>query len=273
VAVSYTREHWEFSERRGCELVGIGRSSARYTVRRSGDEQLRERLRELAGERRRFGYRRLHVMLVREGQMVNHKRVYRLYQEEGLSVRKRVRKRVSREVRVPLEAPSGPNQLWSLDFVADTLSWGRRIRMLTVVDAFSRESLAIEVDTSLPGVRVARVLDRIVGERGAPQAISLDNGPELTSRALDQWAYGRGVRLRFIDPGKPQQNGFIESFNGRLRDECLNEHWFLSLPHAKHIVESWRLDYNQNRPHSSLGNLTPEEFRLDYIKRLVPAGL
>lgn len=272
--MSYTRESWEFSERRACKLVGLGRSSARYRARRSGDEELRERLRQLAGERRRFGYRRLHVMLVREGQMVNHKRVYRLYQAEGLSVRKRGRKRVSREARLPLEAPSGPNQCWSLDFVSDTLSWGRKIRMLTVVDAFSRESLAIEVDTSLPGVRVARVLDRIVEERGVPREITLDNGPELTSRALDQWAYERGVRLRFIEPGKPVQNAFIESFNGRrLRDECLNEHWFLSLPHARRTIEDWRIDYNHNRPHSSLGNLTPEEFRLDYIKRLVPAGL
>lgn len=273
MAVSYTRENWELSERRACGLVGIGPSSMRYTVKRSGDEKLRERLRELAGERRRFGYRRLHVMLVREGQMVNHKRVYRLYQEEGLTVRKRGRKRVSREARVPLAAPSGPNQLWSLDFVSDALSWGRKIRMLTVVDAFSRESLAIEVDTSLPGVRVARVLDRIVGERGAPEAISLDNGPELTSRALDQWAYERGVRLRFIDPGKPVQNAYIESFIGRFRDECLNEHWFLSLAHARRIVEDWRLDYNRERPHSSLRNLTPEEFRQSYIKRLEPAGL
>ena len=272
--MSYTQESWEFSERRACGLVGIGRSSARYTVRRSGDEELRERLRELAGERRRFGYRRLHVMLVREGRMVNHKRIYRLYQEEGLSVRKRSRKRVSREARVPLPAPSGPNQLWSLDFVSDTLSWGRKIRMLTVVDAYTRESLAIEVDTSLSGVRVARVLERVIEERETkPGDIVLDNGPELTSRALDQWAYERGVRLRFIEPGKPVQNAFIESFNGRLRDECLNEHWFLSLPHARRVVEGWRLDYNQNRPHSSLGNLTPEEFRLDYIKRLVPAGL
>lgn len=214
-------------------------------------------------------------MLVREGQKVNHKRVYRLYQEEGLSVRKRARKsaRGGREARIPLAAPSAPNQLWSLDFVSDTLNWGRKIRMLTVVDTYTRESLAIEVDTSLPGVRVARVLDRIVGERGAPEAISLDNGPELTSRALGQWAYERGVRLRFIDPGKPQQNGFIESFNGKLRDECLNEHWFLSLPHAQRAIEDWRVDYNLNRPHSSLGNLTPEEFRLDHIKRLVPAGL
>jgi putative transposase len=273
VAVSYTRECWEFSERRACGLVGIGRSSARYRTKRSGDAELRERLRQLAGERRRFGYRRLHVMLVREGQMVNHKRVYRLYREEGLSVRKRRRKRVSREARVPLQAPSGPNQLWSLDFVQDTLSWGRKFRLLTVVDAYTRESLAIEVDTSLSGVRVARVLERVVTERGRPSEIVLDNGPELTSKALDQWAYERGVQLQFIDPGKPQQNGFIESFNGRLRDECLNEHWFLSLPHAQRTIEDWRVDYNLNRPHSSLGNLTPEEFRLDHIKREVAAGL
>jgi putative transposase len=186
-AVSYTRESWTVSERRACGLVGISRSNARYAARRSGDEELRERLRQLAGERRRFGYRRLHVMLVRKGEVVNHKRVYRLYREEGLSVRKRKRKRVSRQERLPLEAPTGPNQLWSLDFVQDRLSWGRKFRMLAVVDTYTRESLAIEVDTSLSGVRVARVLERVVTERGArPAEIVLDNGPELTSRALDQ---------------------------------------------------------------------------------------
>lgn len=206
--------------------------------------------------------------------MVNHKRVYRLYREEGLSVRKRKRKRVSRSERQPLQAPTGPNQLWCLDFVQDTLSWGRKFRLLTVVDVYTRESLAIEVDTSLSGVRVARVLERVTQERGAkPVDVVLDNGPELTSRALDQWAYSRDVHLQFIDPGKPQQNGFIESFNGKLRDECLNENWFLSLPHARSLIEDWRVDYNLNRPHSSLGNLTPEEFRLDYTKRLVAAGL
>src|SRR3990172_849335 len=237
------------------------------------NQELRERLRELAGKRRRFGYRRLCVMLRREGQMVNHKRVYRLYREEGLSVRKRRRKRVSREERLPLQAPAGPDQLWTLDFVSDALSWGRKIRMLTVEDAFTREALAIEVDTSLSGVRVARVLDRVTQERQAiPEVLVLDNGPELTSRALDQWAYERGVKLHFIDPGKPQQNGFIESFNGRFRDECLNEHWFLSLADARTTVEGWRIDYNQNRPHSSLRNLTPEEYLAAYTKRLEAAG-
>lgn len=209
---------------------------------------------------------------------VNHKRVYRLYKEEGLSVRRRGRKRVAREARLPLPAPVGPNELWSLDFVSDALAWGRRIRLLCVIDAFTRESLAIEVDTSLPGVRVAQVLDRLIAERGAkPEEITLDNGPELTSRALDQWAYERGVRLRFIEPGRPVQNAFIESFNGRLRDECLNEHWFLTLAHAREIIEEWRTDYNQRRPHSALGNLTPLEFARvlqdTQTKQLEPVGL
>lgn len=205
---------------------------------------------------------------------MNHKRVYRLYREEGLSVPKRKRKRVARRQRLPLLFPLAPDRLWSLDFVEDTLSWGRKFRLLTIVDAFSRESLAIEVDTSLSGQRVARVLERVAAERGAtPEVIVLDNGPELTSRALDQWAYERGVLLHFIEPGKPQQNGYIESFNGKFRDECLNEHWFRSLPHARRIIEEWRVDYNVNRPHSSLGNLTPEEFRLDYAQQLVSAGL
>jgi putative transposase len=266
------------SERRACGLVGIARSTARYASRRSGDQELRERLRALAEVRRRFGYRRLHVMLRREGESVNHKRVYRLYREEGLSVRRRARKRVSRAERLPALAPTAANQCWSLDFVSDGLSWGRKIRMLTIVDAYTRESLAIEVDTSLPGERVARVLDRVIGERGAaPREITLDNGPELTSRALDQWAYERGVRLRFIDPGKPVQNAYIESFNGRLRDECLNEHWFLSLAHARSIIEEWRCDYNQRRPHSALGNLTPLEFARvledTQTKQMDPLGL
>jgi putative transposase len=209
--------------------------------------------------------------------IVNHKRIYRLYREEGLTVRRRRRKRVSREARLPLPAPVGPNELWSLDFMSDALAWGRRIRLLCVIDAFTRESLAIEVDTSLPAWRVAQVLDRLIVGRGqAPVEIVMDNGPELTSRALDQWAYERGVRLHFIDPGKPQQNAFIESFNGRFRDECLNEHWFLTLADAQRITEDWRVDYNRNRPHTSLGNLTPLEFaRLledTQIKQPEPVG-
>ena len=209
---------------------------------------------------------------------MNHKRVYRLYREEGLSVRRRGHKRVAREGRLPLFAPQGPNERWCLDFVSDALAWGRRIRLLCVIDAFTREALAIEVDTSLPGTRVVQLLERIVGERGAkPLEIMMDNGPELTSRILDQWAYQRGVRLRFIEPGKPAQNAFVESFNSRLRDECLNEHWFLSLIDARHIVEAWRMDYNRTRPHSTLGNLIPEEYQQtlarDQTLQMEPAGL
>ncbi len=220
-------------------------------------------LRELAALRKRFGYRRLHTLLRREGMLVNHKRVHRLYREEGLSLRRRKRKRLTSEGRGPGEAASGPNQVWSLDFVSDCLSVGRRLKLLTVVDTYTRESLAIEVDTSISGERVARVLDRVIAARGAqPEEIVMDNGPEMTSRALDQWAYERGVRLRFIAPGKPVQNAFIESFNGRLRDECLNQHWFRSLGDARQIVEDWRQDYNSARPHSALGGLTPDEYRL-----------
>ena len=269
----YLEAEWCLAERRACGLASLSRSTMRYKHRRSGDEELREKLREVAGERRRFGYRRLHVMLRRKGYAVNHKRVYRLYREEGLCVRTRKRKRVSRGDRIPLQAPAEPNEVWCLDFVQDALSWGRKFRTLNVEDAFHRECLAIEVDTSLPGVRVVRVLDRLTEERGAiPDTIVLDNGPELISKALDQWAYERGVRLHFIDPGKPQQNGFIESFNGKFRDECLNEHWFLSLADARRIIEDWRIDYNWNRPHSSLGNLTPMEYLAAHTKRLEAAG-
>jgi putative transposase len=242
--------------------VGVGRSTLRYRSRARTDEpSLRQRLRELAAERPRFGYRRLHVLLRREGVIVNHKRIERLYREEGLAVRRRTRKRVARNGRGRAAFPGRPNQQWGIDFVSDTLAWGRRIRLFTVVDVFTREVLAIEVDTSLPGGRVVRVLERLAVARGAPDEIVLDNGPELAGKAVDQWAYERGVWLRFIEPGKPVQNAFVESFQGRLRDECLNRHWFLGLTDARHTVEIWRQDYNQARPHSALGYRPPEEFR------------
>ena len=256
------RERYGLSERRACRLVEIGRSTLRYCPRKRGDEApLRDRLRELAAERPRFGYRRLHVLLRREGVIVNHKRVERLYREEGLAVRRRRRKRVARDGRGRAALPGRPNQQWGVDFVSDTLAWGRRIRLFTVVDVFTREVLAIEVDTSLPGGRVVRVLERLAAARGAPDEIVLDNGPELTGKDVNQWAYGRGVGLRFIEPGKPIQNAFVESFQGRLRDECLDRHWFVSLPDARHTIEAWRQDYNRARPHSALGYRPPEEFR------------
>ena len=259
-AVQQVQAQFGISERHACRVVGVGRSTMRYQSRPRADEPaLRQRLCELATERRRFGYRRLYVLLRREGHTVNHKRVERLYREAGLAVRRRGRKRCVATPRGVVVRPSGPNVQWSLDFVTDALAWGRRIRLLTVLDTFTREALAIEVDTSLPGERVVQVLARVVGERGAPRELVLDNGPELTSRVLDQWAYTTGIELRFITPGKPVENAFVESFNGRLRDECLNEHWFLSLVDARQLVEAWRLDYNRARPHSALGYQTPAE--------------
>ena len=221
---------------------------------------LRERLKELAGQRRRFGYRRLHALLRREGWRVNHKAVHRIYVEEGLQVRQRKRKRLARVERQPMLVPQAPNQRWSMDFQHDLLATGQRLRTLNIVDDFSRECPAIEVDTSLPGARVVRVLERLAETRGLPTEIILDNGPEMIGKVLDQWAWRNGVRLHFIDPGKPTQNAFIESFNGRFRDECLNENWFLDLADARQIIEAWRIDYNSSRPHSALGYATPQEF-------------
>jgi len=258
--VSFVQECFGVSERRACGLVGVQRSTVRYRARVRDDAAVCERLAELARERSRFGYRRLQALLRREGLVVNHKRVLRLYRLAGLSLRRQKRKRRPSVARGLPRLPTRPNECWALDFVSDTLAWGRRIRCLTVVDCFTREAPAIELDTSLPGARVVRMLEALSAQRGRPKALLMDNGPELTSRVLDQWAYEHGVELRFIDPGKPVQNAFIESFNGRFRDECLNQHWFVSLAHARRVVEAWRLDDNRGRPHSSLGYLTPSEF-------------
>jgi putative transposase len=259
--VSYVEVEYEISERHACRLVGLARSTNRYRARRAGrDVTLRTRLKELAAKRMRFGYRRLTAMLVREGIPANHKRVYRLYREEGLAMRIRARRRIRWRGPVISPAASRANERWSMDFVSDCISSGRVIRMLTIVDDYTRECLAIEVDTSLGGHRVRRVLDRIASQRGLPEAIVLDNGPEFRGRALAAWSEERGVRLEFIQPGKPVQNAYAESFNGRLRDECLNANWFTSLSDAQRKIESWRQDYNQERPHSSLNYLPPAEF-------------
>jgi len=247
------------SQRRSCALIGMDRTSCRYVSRRQGDESLRRRMVELAKSRPRWGYRMLCDVLRRE-QLVNHKRVHRLYKLEGLQVRRRRRKRVAAAKRVLLALPSRPSERWSMDFVSDTLSNGRVFRTLNIVDDFTRECVAIKVDHSLPGLRVVQVLEHLAANRGLPATIVMDNGPEFTGRVLDAWAYRRGVRLHFIEPGKPVQNAFIESFNGKFRDECLNEHWFVSLLDARHTIETYRRDYNGYRPHSSLGGLTPEEF-------------
>jgi len=252
-------ERHGLSQRHACRLVGLDRSTLRYQRKRTDDTAVRQRLRDLATERRRFGYRRLGWMLAREGHAMNHKKLYRLYREEQLMVRRRRGRKRALGTRAPMTMPDAINQRWSLDFVADALSDGRRFRILCIVDDFSRECLATVVDTSLGGVRVVRELERLATERALPQIVVSDNGTELTSGAVLRWATGR-LRWHYIEPGKPVQNAFVESFNSKLRDECLNEHVFLTLAEARRTIEAWRLDYNHCRPHSSLGALTPTEF-------------
>ena len=238
----------EYSQRRACRLVGVAPKVYRHRSRRSDDGALRARLRSLALARRRFGYWRLYLALRREGMRVNHKKAFQLSSEERLTARKRGGRKRALGTRTPLSVPAGPNQRWSLDFVSDALGDGRRIRVLAIVD------------TSLSGARVARELDRLIEVRGRPLSIVSDNGRELTSRAMLCWQLATGVSWHYIQPGKPQQNGFIESFNGRLRDERLNETLFSTLCKARRLIEDCRIDYNEQRPHTSLNGLTPNEF-------------
>src|SRR5271154_3800358 len=262
----------ELSQRRACGLIELYRATCRYRKRRSEDQPLRVRLRELAEARRRFGYRRLQILLEREGWQVNHKRVYRLYVEEKLSLRrKRGRKRST--VRQPLPAAVAANQVWSVDFMSDALSSGRRFRTLNIVDDYTRACLAIEVDTSLGGMRVVRVLEELQQRRGLPRQIRSDNGPEFVSRAVDQWAYEQGLQWHTIQPGRPMENGYVESFNGRFRDECLNENWFSDLADARDKIAQWQQDYNEQRPHSSLQYRTPMEFAAQSAVSFYTAGV
>ncbi len=236
----------------------------RYRSRRPDDGAIRTRLREIANERRRFGFRRLGVLLKREGIVMNRKKLLRLYREEGLAVRRRTGRKRALGTRAPIVVPSGPNQRWSLDFVSDAFTDGRRFRILCVVDDFSRECLRLVGDTSLSGARVARELDAIIAKRGRPRTIVSDNGTELTSMAILKWTQERAVDWHYIAPGKPTQNAFVESFNGRLRDECLNETLFENLRHVRIVLALWRRDYNYVRPHSSLGGLTPIEATMNW---------
>ncbi len=248
------------SKRKACILVGLSRTAYSYKPCRKDDSMLRSRLRELAGQRKRFGSPRLHILLKREGLVTNHKHTERLYREEGLALRRKRRRKGAAGARIAITPPERPNQKWSMDFVADSIVTGRRFRALAIVDDYSRECPAIEVDTSLGGRRVVRVLDKLAETRDLPDVITMDNGPEFAGRALDEWAYRKGVKLNFIRPGKPIENAFAESFIGRLRDECLNTNWFLSIRHARELIENWRKDYNTVRPHSSLGGLAPQAF-------------
>ena len=256
-AVVHLRQVFEVSQRRACRAIGIDRSSVRYRSHRPDDALIRARLRELAAARRRFGYRRLHILLRREGTTMNHKKFRRLYAEERLQVRRRGGRKRALGTRAPLTIPQGPNQRWSLDFLGDAFSDGRRFRILAVVDDFSRECLCLVADTSLSGLRVARELDVIIALRGRPLLCVSDNGTELTSMAILRWCQESRVEWHYIAPGKPTQNAFVESFNGRLRDELLNETLFSSLAHARAALADWKDDYNLVRPHSSIGNLAP----------------
>jgi len=247
------------SERWACRLVRAPRSSQRYRSTRAPDTDVRLRLHAHAEQRPRWGYRRLHVLLRRDGVPINLKRTYRLYREERLMVRRRKRKRVV-VVRRPIAAAATLNERWSMDFMSDSFVNGRRYRILNVVDDYSHEDLASEVDTSLPAVRVIQVLEELLTERGLPKRIVVDNGSEFRSQKLDEWAYRHGVQLDFIEPGKPVQNAYVESFNGKMRDECLNQHWFQGLAEARAEIAAFRMDYNEVRPHSSLGQKTPSEF-------------
>ncbi len=260
-AATFFRDHLGLSQRRSCRLSGFSRSSLRRPLSlETKDRPLAERLQELARERPRFGYRRLHALLQREGHAVSWKRVYRIYRKLGLAVRRKKRKRAGEANRRPRTVPLRADVQWSLDFMHDSLASGRAFRTLNIVDDATRECLAIEVDTSLSGARMGRVLDGVALERGSyPRRVVLDNGPECRSLAMDHWAYERGVELWFIRPGKPTENCFVESFNGRFRDECLNTHLVSTLAMAREITKAWRDDYNFTRPHSSLDNRTPVE--------------
>jgi putative transposase len=248
------------SQRRVAGLILIERMTLRYEPHRDRQEALRMRLRELAGSRVRYGYRRLTVLLKREGWEVNAKRIYRLYSEEGLMVRTQKRRERAQRQRVPLGRAVRPNHKWSMDFVAQRLPDGRWIRVLTVVDQFTRECLALHADNSLSGEKVATALDKVVALRGTPASITVDNGTEFASKAMDLWAYRNRVHLDFIRPGKPVENGYIESFNGKLRNECLNVEVFFTLADARRKLHLWRRDYNHYRPHSALADRTPAEF-------------
>jgi putative transposase len=261
MVVTWAIDEKGYSQRRACVLIGMEPKTYRYVSKREGDNVMRERLRCLAAERRRFGYRRLHILLRREGIELNHKKLFRIYREERLTVRRRRggRKRAI-GTRAPMTLPQGGNQRWSLDFVSDVLADGRRFRVLVVIDDFTRECLKLVVDSSISGRRVARELDDIIAARSKPLMIVSDNGTELTSHAILRWQEERGIGWHYIAPGKPVQNAFVESLNGRFRDECLNEHVFRGLPMARRIIEAWRIDYNTCRPHTRLVGLTPNEF-------------
>jgi putative transposase len=263
--VGWMQECFTLSRQRACRLMMLQRSSYYYRAHLRDHRALTMRLKELAAARVRYGYRRLTILLRREGWSANHKLIYRLYRQENLIVRTKARKKRAAQPRVPLGGARQANERWSMDFMADRLEDGRAFRVLTIVDQFSRECPLLEAGVSLTGRQVVECLERLAMFRGLPQAITVDNGAEFCSKALDAWAYQRGVKLDFIRPGRPVENGFIESFNGKLRDECLNTEIFFTLEDARQKLERWRRDYNEQRPHSALGGLPP----MEHLRRIV----
>ena len=257
--IGYLQKAYQLSQRRACRLVQLSRKAANYQPRRPTDWLLRKRLKELGEQYPRYGYLLLHAMLKAEGLVVNKKKTYRIYRELGMQVRTKRRKKLVRP-RVPMLLPTRLNERWSLDFVSDQLSHGRRFRVLNIVDDFSRACVGQVVAFSISGQRLVRYLDELKAERGLPSTLVLDNGPEFTGKALFFWSKANGVKLHFIQPGKPTQNAFVESFNGKFRDGCLNQHWFRDLADASSIIEAWRKHYNEERPHSSLGYQPPALF-------------
>jgi putative transposase len=268
LAIQQLKAHFGLSIARACRLVSLARSTRYYRSGKTGnDAAIVKRMKELIATHKSWGYPIIHEVLRREGLVKNRKRTWRIYKENGLTLKRRKRQKRASRVRLALAEPVRPNERWTMDFMSDGLWNGRKIKILTVLDIFTKECLALEVDTSINGDRVARVLDGLIFMRGCPAAITTDNGPEFTGIALDRWAYRNKVRLDFIKPGKPIQNAFIESFNGRLRHECLNQHYFVTLLEAKRIIETWRLEYNSFRPHGSLNGMTPEAFKKTWIEQ------
>ena len=244
----------------GCKVIRFNRATQRYIAKRSENILLRMRILDIAQARVRYGYKRIHVLLLREGWKINHKAVYRIYRQEGLNLRYRSKRKRISQARLPKVDVTGINQCWAMDFMSDALFNGRRFRAFTMMDVYSRECLNIYAGSSIKGDTVVDILEALRSRRGLPERIRVDNGPEFVSKALDNWSFLNNIKLEFSRPGKPVDNAFIESFNGSLRDECLNTNWFLSIEDAQEKLEAWRLDYNQFRPHSSLDNMTPEEF-------------
>ena len=258
--VLYLENAYQVTKRRCCRLIQFNRSTHYYKKKEKNDKALIVRLKDLASSRPRYGYRRLHILLRREGWGINHKRVYRIYNMLGLQVRTKQRKKRAAVMRIPLEKPTQPNESWSMDFMADRLSNGKRFRILTIIDKFSRECPMLYADVSITAAKLVQQLEKLRLKREIPQSITVDNGSEFYSHKLDAWAYARSIKLNFIRPGRPMENGFIESFNGRLRDECLNSELFDALEDVRIKLEQWRCDYNLFRPHSSLNNLSPDDF-------------